>query len=393
MNFLTVKDAGEKWGLGTRMVTFYCADGRIAGAVKRGNLWLIPEHAERPADKRCRETKLPQQSLSSDLAAVLAATTVPMPIDHPDSILNIVTDRRLQLQYEGELAYSRGDFGRTLDCFHETEGDEAARLRLGPAAVAAAISTGDYRAYTEIESDLRRCAEAHKGSSIAALAELSPATAAVSCMAPNMAPEWLKSGDLRLLPRQLRPYALYLRAKYLQCTGRHEAMLAVAQTALALGEPEGELTLNGIYLRLCCAAACHALEREDEARRYLLEAMHLALPHGFITPFAENVTTLGGMVEQCILQEFPDLYGAVLEQWERTFQNWTGFHNQFTKDNLTLVLSRREYHIAQMVARRIPYAKIAQQQCISVGRLKNIVLEIYEKLFISSRAELAKYVF
>ena len=68
-------------------------------------------------------------------------------------------------------------------------------------------------------------------------------------------------------------------------------------------------------------------------------------------------------------------------------------HNQFTKDNLTLVLSRREYHIAQMVARRIPYAKIAQQQCISVGRLKNIVLEIYEKLFISSRAELAKYVF
>jgi len=29
---------------------------------------------------------------------------------------------------------------------------------------------------------------------------------------------------------------------------------------------------------------------------------------------------------------------------------------------------------------------------ISVGRLKNIMLEIYEKLFISSRDELAQYV-
>jgi DNA-binding NarL/FixJ family response regulator len=44
------------------------------------------------------------------------------------------------------------------------------------------------------------------------------------------------------------------------------------------------------------------------------------------------------------------------------------------------------------VARRVPYAEIAKQHCISVGRLKNIMIEIYEKLCISGRAELEKYI-
>jgi len=169
-------------------------------------------------------------------------------------------------------------------------------------------------------------------------------------------------------------------------------MLAVAQTALTLSaQPQG-FTTTDIYLRVTCAAACHCLGRDDEARRWLLEAMRLALPHGFITPFAEVVTTLGGLVEQCLEQEFPACRKAILEQWSRTWKNWISFHNQFTKDNITLMLTLREYQLALLVARRVPYAQIAKQHCISVGRLKNIMLEIYEKLHVSGREELAKYI-
>ena len=52
MEFLTVKEAGEKWGITSRMVTVYCSKGRIPGAVKKGNLWLIPQEAEKPIDQR-----------------------------------------------------------------------------------------------------------------------------------------------------------------------------------------------------------------------------------------------------------------------------------------------------------------------------------------------------
>lgn len=83
---------------------------------------------------------------------------------------------------------------------------------------------------------------------------------------------------------------------------------------------------------------------------------------------------------------------AVLAQWERTVKNWIAFHNSFTRDNITLMLTLREYHMAQLAARRVPYAQIAERFNISVGRLKNIMLEIYEKLCVSGRDELAKYV-
>lgn len=60
MEYITVKEAGEKWGLGIRIVTLYCTEGRINGAVKKGNLWLIPEDAVKPEDRRRKKT-LPQE--------------------------------------------------------------------------------------------------------------------------------------------------------------------------------------------------------------------------------------------------------------------------------------------------------------------------------------------
>lgn len=57
MNYLTVKEAGEKWGITGRMVTYYCESGRIEGALKKGNLWLIPSDKEKPNDLRYKKPK------------------------------------------------------------------------------------------------------------------------------------------------------------------------------------------------------------------------------------------------------------------------------------------------------------------------------------------------
>ena len=34
MDYITVKEASEKWGVTPRRVNYYCAGGRIPGAVK-----------------------------------------------------------------------------------------------------------------------------------------------------------------------------------------------------------------------------------------------------------------------------------------------------------------------------------------------------------------------
>lgn len=53
MDYLTMKETAKLWGVSDRMINYYCAEERIKGAVKKGNLWLIPSDAQKPEDRRC----------------------------------------------------------------------------------------------------------------------------------------------------------------------------------------------------------------------------------------------------------------------------------------------------------------------------------------------------
>ena len=199
MEYISAIEASIKWGVSLRQVQRLLADGQIPRAKKYGRSWMIPADAEKPIDSR-RRKKPPQESLSSDLSYLIASTTVPMTRNNPDVILDIVSEKRLRLQYEGELAYLRGDFCRAIDCFHSTKDDDAARLRACPLAIAAAISLGDYETYTEIDAYLKGFVKADEGSDVAAFAELALATAAVSVIAPNMAPPLAEGWGVRCPP-------------------------------------------------------------------------------------------------------------------------------------------------------------------------------------------------
>ena len=55
--FITVKEAAEKWNIGVRRVNTLCLEGRIPGVSKLGNVWAIPEDAEKPTDERIKSGK------------------------------------------------------------------------------------------------------------------------------------------------------------------------------------------------------------------------------------------------------------------------------------------------------------------------------------------------
>lgn len=57
MDYITLKQASEKWGISPRMINYYCSAGRIAGAVKMGTVWLIPKSSEKPIDGRRKKEK------------------------------------------------------------------------------------------------------------------------------------------------------------------------------------------------------------------------------------------------------------------------------------------------------------------------------------------------
>lgn len=54
MDYMTLKEASEKWGVSVRQINYYCVGGRIPGAMKMAGVWLIPQNAEKPVDGRTK---------------------------------------------------------------------------------------------------------------------------------------------------------------------------------------------------------------------------------------------------------------------------------------------------------------------------------------------------
>jgi hypothetical protein len=61
MNFdwITPKQAAEKWGISDRRVQYLCANGQIDGVLRLGLGWLIPKDAPKPLDGRRKNGRKP----------------------------------------------------------------------------------------------------------------------------------------------------------------------------------------------------------------------------------------------------------------------------------------------------------------------------------------------
>lgn len=52
MEFMSAREAADKWGISQRRVAVLCSEQRIAEATMVGNMWIIPANAEKPIDAR-----------------------------------------------------------------------------------------------------------------------------------------------------------------------------------------------------------------------------------------------------------------------------------------------------------------------------------------------------
>ena len=57
MEYLSIKQTSDKWGISIRRIQVLCAKGRIPGALKIGSYWAIPADAEKPDDQRIKSGK------------------------------------------------------------------------------------------------------------------------------------------------------------------------------------------------------------------------------------------------------------------------------------------------------------------------------------------------
>lgn len=61
MEYLSLRQTAEKWGISIRRVQTLCSTDRIPGATKIGSYWAIPADAEKPKDERIRSGRYVKQ--------------------------------------------------------------------------------------------------------------------------------------------------------------------------------------------------------------------------------------------------------------------------------------------------------------------------------------------
>ena len=57
MEYLSIRQTAENWGISTRRLQVICRQGRIPGAFIVGNSWAIPADAVKPVDQRIKSGK------------------------------------------------------------------------------------------------------------------------------------------------------------------------------------------------------------------------------------------------------------------------------------------------------------------------------------------------
>ena len=62
MEYMTILETAEKWGISGRRVQTLCYEGRIEGVTRLGKIWVIPKNAKKPEDARIKSGKYIKKS-------------------------------------------------------------------------------------------------------------------------------------------------------------------------------------------------------------------------------------------------------------------------------------------------------------------------------------------
>ena len=66
MEYLSIRQTSDRWGISPRRIQVLCSQDRIPGAVRIGYSWAIPCDAEKPFDGRIKSGKYIKEKALSE---------------------------------------------------------------------------------------------------------------------------------------------------------------------------------------------------------------------------------------------------------------------------------------------------------------------------------------
>ncbi len=399
MEYLTIKEIALRWGVAERTVNALCTKGRVAGAVKFGNAWAIPEDAQKPQDPRKAASAC--ASVLSVTASAPAPERMAMPLlntpfapGHGMEALLQIEDADLRQMALAELYYFSGQ---------SEKASQIAEAYLAHEDVALRISACWLYAYANLALDRTskaRSAMKALQQMVASLDEHTPIRdrAIITCASTGAAvllhlplPKILAplKTYIHMLPAGLRLFVLYIEAHHAYLNKQYGAAIGISETALALeGEP---YPIPNIYLHLVAAMGYMNLKQVEQAKIHLKEAWQIARPDDFIEPFGEHHGLLGGLLESVIKKEFPEDFKRMIAITYKFSSGWRKVHNPETGNSVADCLTTTEFAAAMLAARDWTNQEISVHMGISEYTVRHYISNTLQKLGVAQRKDLAKF--
>ncbi len=400
MNYLTIKETALRWGVSIRTVNALCSQGRVEGAHKFGSAWAIPENAEKPDDPR-RERKLREAKEITEINSKIESRRVAMPLlNTPFKIgacletIKKIEDADTRNIALAEYYYFSGKSGKASELVKPYLEHEDIALRVS----ACWLYLYANLVVNSIDKSQKALSLIHKmveslngGSSMREKAYTVSASTGASVLLHLPMPKILEplKTYIHMMPSGLRLFVLYIEAHHAYLNRQYGVAVGIAETALAL---ESEIyPIPTIYLHLIACVGYLNMKHPEIAKEHAIEAWKTAQPDGFIHPISELHGLMGGTLEGTVKRLFPDDFKSIISLTNKYSSGWRKIHNRITGSNIADDLTMTEYAAAMLAARGWTNQEIADHMGISEYTARRYVSEAIQKLNVTSRKELPKY--
>ena len=396
MDYITVREAAEKWGVSERRINQYCAEGRIPGAERFGGAWAIPAGAEKPGDPRKQKTQTAPPS--AEKAPELFPGFMPLMNTPFRPGCCKETIARMEAGPKKDIALAEYHYfsGQAEKAMQETEGyltaaDGGIRLSACLLFAYACLTMGRIDHARNALGEIRRTLASGGETDPAARATEAFVAFAAAVLLHLPLPEEMPPAEsfLPLLPPGLRAFALYVQAHYLYLKGEYAHSAGTVEATLSMGA--SNYPIPAIYLHLIAVMDYMILKQTERAEAHLLTAWEIARPDDLIEGFGEHHGLLGAMLEAVIKPGWPEDFKRIIDITYRFSAGWRRVHNPLTGHDVADDLTTTEFAIAMLAARDWTTQEIAQHLKISVNTVKTHISEAMRKLNVQNRKDLKQY--
>lgn len=404
MNYITVKEAALKWGIGVRRVQILCNENKIKGAYRFGRDWMIPNTAVLPSSSRKNEEPtlpMPKKSPFLDMTNLY---------DRPghveECIDMLVNQPEAHALFKAQIAYRRGDIESVYEqarYFLKAHSGFYAIIGGGMLLAQCAIWRGDIYLWKEAKMHICEapCNEEHDREIIS----LALAIIDSSIYDNKDYPEWFKSGNFELIPGDSHPAAKVFYVKYL-----YMAAYAVATNQYKLEGVEGlslmrmipntieplvsqavidHTVVPEIFLRMSCAVAYYNSGLKEKAIYHIDKAISLALPDKLYGLLTEYVRHFGDLLDQRIALQDQEALKKVKSLYEIYSIGWMRLSSQVKEKYVASNLDSKEREIAKLSAFGFTVKEIAAMLHLSESTISHDITKIANKTGILSKKEFA----